>query len=217
MALSRGLILNTPREAAARGCRARLPPVISISLAWPLLSLAPPTLACAHARHLRLTQHARSSQEPKALPRDGASIANSRAAHDICESGGRISAHLHPSFLPLCTAIRNHIALKPSRATRSRIAPTMSPERHSRSKIVTIFSVTPTGSRVAATDGQLQHLVRNDRRQPPCAPSVASSVATAREEDDDSAVEPLTKKASGRMGVLARFRTASRARQPRAD
>ena len=40
MALSRGLITNTPREAAARGCRARLSHLISISLAWSLLSLA---------------------------------------------------------------------------------------------------------------------------------------------------------------------------------
>ena len=97
MALSRGLIANTPREAAARGCRARLSHLISISLAW---SLSSRSLARAHARHLQLTQHARSSQEPMALPSHCASCANSRAFHDIAVtsvSGGRISARLHPS------------------------------------------------------------------------------------------------------------------------
>ena len=64
MALSRGLITNTPREAAARGCRARLSHLISISLAWSLLSLARSRPRTALAVH---TTCAASSRVP-ALP-----------------------------------------------------------------------------------------------------------------------------------------------------
>ena len=89
-------------------------------------------------------------------------------AHSMTSvSGGRISARLHPSSLCLCTAIRNHIALRPYRATLSRLAPTTSPERDSGSKMITIFSVT---SRAAATGDQLQDLGHDDRRQAPARP-----------------------------------------------
>ena len=168
MAVSRGLIANTPREAAARGCRARLSHLISISLAW---SLSSRSLARAHARHLQLTQHARSSQEPMALPSHGASCANSRAFHDISVtsvSGGRISARLHPSSVQNGTHSRT---VEPSRATRLRPAPRMSTERHCRSKMDPIFSVTPMGSRAAATGDQLQDLGHDDRRQAPARPA----------------------------------------------
>ena len=178
MAVSRGLIANTPREAAARGCRARLSHLISISLAW---SLSSRSLARAHARHLQLTQHARSSQEPMALPSHRASCANSRAFHDISVtsvSGGRISARLHPSSVQNGTHSRT---VEPSRATRLRPAPRMSTERHCRSKMDPIFSVTPMGSRAAATGDQLQDLGHGCRRQAPSRPCRLGPRRDARE------------------------------------
>jgi hypothetical protein len=93
-------------------------------------------------------------------------------AHSMTSvSGGRISARLHPSSVHRDTQSHRAEALP---STRSRIAPTTSPERHSRSKMVTIFSVTSMGSRAAATGDQpdqLQDLGHDDRRQAPARPA----------------------------------------------
>ena len=133
-------------------------------------------------------------------------------AHSMTSvSGGRISARLHPSSVHSDT--QSH-APKPSRATRSRLAPTTSPERHNRSKMVTIFSVMSMGSRAAATGDQLQDLGHDCRRQAPACPCRLGPRRDARKEDE-SAVEPLTKKASGRVATLARLR-GNLTRQPRA-
>ena len=135
-------------------------------------------LARSLARHLQLTQHARSSQEPMALCQVTAQAAQIVAHSMTSVSGGRISARLHPSSVQNGTHSRT---VEPSRATRLRPAPRMSTERHCWSKMDPIFSVTPMGSRAAATGDQLQDLGHGCRRQAPSRPCRLGPRRDARE------------------------------------